>query len=349
MNPKYRQLYERLCAAIDNGEYAPGSRLPIENEMAQWGYSRNTVRQALALLEEEGTILKRRGSGSTVRPLRNNGKSSGNIAIIFHSFKIYLFPDTLVGINEVLRGWGTPMLYETNGSVEEEARILAELETKDVDGVIVQGFRTALPNPNLPKYQALIDKGLPFVFLYAHYPDLERSPHVLNDDQAGGREMVQYLYEKGYRKPCAVFNTDMLHGHQRYQGFMEGCLELGMEEALEHVLWMQSTTLRYPEHLLAMIMDLCEGRDSIICVNDFIASLVVKHFISIGKKIPEDIAVVSFDNSHLCLSAPVQITSMDTNAYDVGRLSATKLKNILAGKHETPDTVPWTLVERQSS
>lgn len=64
----YRQVADQLRQLIDSGEYAVGSRLPTERELAeQFGLSRPTVREALIALEVEGRIRIRVGSGIYVR------------------------------------------------------------------------------------------------------------------------------------------------------------------------------------------------------------------------------------------------------------------------------------------
>lgn len=71
----YRQIADQLRALIDDGEFAPGSRLPPERDLAtQLGVSRPSVREALIALEVEGRVEVRMGSGIYVReqaPLRD--------------------------------------------------------------------------------------------------------------------------------------------------------------------------------------------------------------------------------------------------------------------------------------
>ncbi|MCR5866354.1 MAG: FadR/GntR family transcriptional regulator [Aquincola tertiaricarbonis] len=65
----YRQIADQLRGLIEAGEFAPGSRLPAERELAvQLGVSRPSVREALIALEVEGVIEVRMGSGIYVRP-----------------------------------------------------------------------------------------------------------------------------------------------------------------------------------------------------------------------------------------------------------------------------------------
>jgi GntR family transcriptional regulator len=65
--PLYRQLAERLAAAIRNGEYAAGGRIPSEHVLARdFAIGRPTVRQAIDLLVRKGLLARRRGSGTYV-------------------------------------------------------------------------------------------------------------------------------------------------------------------------------------------------------------------------------------------------------------------------------------------
>ena len=65
----YRQVADQLRKLIDQGEFAVGSRLPAERELAlQLGISRPTVREALIALEVDGRVRIRVGSGIYVLP-----------------------------------------------------------------------------------------------------------------------------------------------------------------------------------------------------------------------------------------------------------------------------------------
>ncbi|MHB8452803.1 MAG: GntR family transcriptional regulator [Mycobacteriales bacterium] len=65
--PLYVQIRDRLVDAITQGQLAPGARLPSEPELvARFGVGRPTVRQAIALLRQDGWVLTRRGFGTQV-------------------------------------------------------------------------------------------------------------------------------------------------------------------------------------------------------------------------------------------------------------------------------------------
>ena len=63
--PKYQELTEQLRLQIVSGEIAPGQKLPSENTLsAQYQVSRQTVRKALAILQNEGYIYAEHGRGT---------------------------------------------------------------------------------------------------------------------------------------------------------------------------------------------------------------------------------------------------------------------------------------------
>jgi GntR family transcriptional regulator len=64
----YKEIADHLRAAIASGEFAPGSRVPSENDlMAQFGVEQPTAWRALDLLKNEGLVYAKRGSGTFVR------------------------------------------------------------------------------------------------------------------------------------------------------------------------------------------------------------------------------------------------------------------------------------------
>ena len=106
--PKYQRIAEWLQQKIADGTYGPGDKLPSEQELReQFDVSRQTVRSALAVLEEEGLIYGRQGSGSFVRdPAEEEAGKSRRIAVVTTYVDNYIFPKIIQGIEQVLSGSG---------------------------------------------------------------------------------------------------------------------------------------------------------------------------------------------------------------------------------------------------
>ena len=160
MTPKYEQLVQRLRAALPQW-YADGQRkLPGEQALAaQLSVSRQTLRQALAVLDQEGLIEKRRGSGSFLCPAA--ARQDRRIAVIATLLSDYIFPSLLKDVQACLSAQGfSVVIHATENSIRRERDILQQLLLDPPAGILVEGCKTALPNPNAELYQALRQRGL---------------------------------------------------------------------------------------------------------------------------------------------------------------------------------------------
>ena len=116
MAPKYEQLVQTLRQTLPQW-YADGQRrLPCEQELAaRFSVSRQTLRQALAVLEQDGLIEKRRGSGSFLCPAA--ASQDRRIAVIATSLSDYIFPSLLKDIQACLSAQGFSVVIRTPSSI----------------------------------------------------------------------------------------------------------------------------------------------------------------------------------------------------------------------------------------
>ena len=373
---KYQKLYNIIKEDILNQKYVSGEKLPTEHAFSAMGYSRNTVRQALALLEQEGITVKRRGSGSVVCSSPTPREQTKKIAIIVDYIQPYLLPDVLNGINDGLQDWAIPLIFTTENKIEKEAQILKDLHTMNIDGVIANAFSTNLPTPNVALYQSLIDAGTPVVFLYDAYLGLEHIPYITAGDLNGGIMAAEYLYAQGRRRIGGIFSSDSKNAILRYNGVIHKLTELNLPISSERMLCIPNLPtynlfaetfssksqltqsaldinmrnfLPDSETFKSAIPDLVTKCDALICDNDLYAFLVIDYLVENGVRVPEDVAILSFDNTYLCNLARVPITSFNYDPFKLGQIAAQKVKNMLKGNPEFPTILLWKLAKRQSS
>ena len=106
--PLYMQVAHHLESRISNGDFAVGSLLPTENELAEaLGVSRQTVRQAIALLRNKGRLSARKGVGTRVEAIE---ATSGSTRFIAHSrselFEIAAETEFVIGFREMVSAQG---------------------------------------------------------------------------------------------------------------------------------------------------------------------------------------------------------------------------------------------------
>lgn len=350
---KYLQLATELQAEISRGTFP--DKLPTEKELAEaYQVSRQTVRQALEHLVNLGLIEKRQGSGSRVL---DKGRSAGSnrIAIVTSYIDNYIFPSVLQDIQKILtrRNFST-LLYATQNRPAVEREILQGLLRQSVDGLIVEGAKTALPTPNLDYYEKLDRAGIPVVFLHGSYGELKNVVCVSDDNFGGGYLLVRHLIAKGHTKIAGIFKSDDIQGHQRYAGFLAAMRDAGLNIPDDRVYWYTTEERRFLldyghteilDHFLNFYMKECTA---VVCYNDEIADRLVRHLLSIGRKVPGDIAVVSFDNSYYSDLCPVRITSLAHEAHKMGEIAAQLLLDRMDGKPCQSQSVSWRLMQKES-
>ncbi len=353
MNPKYQILAEELRAGSLAGTYQ--KTLPTEQALCrQVKVSRQTVRQALSVLEADGLIERRQGSGSFVREQRDPAAPPHrSIAVVTTYISDYIFPSILREIEAVCsENNSAPLLFATQNQFANERRILQTLLAMDhLDGILIEGTKTGLPNPNVMLCRQLMEKGIPMIFMHGGYGQLPDTLSVLDDNVAGGRMLVEYLVQNGHRGIGGIFKYDDLQGRQRFEGYLEGLREFDIPPEDGNVLW-YSTDMKdrflkddYTEARLESMLSACSA---VVCYNDEIAVRVVASLARKGRSVPEDLSVVSFDNSHYSEITTPRITSLSHGRYNVGRMAAETLFRLLRGEPCVSELVPWTLVEKES-
>ncbi len=346
---KYEALEAWIRSAIREGTFTSGQKIPSENRLAeQFNISRQTVRLAIRHLEEGGVLVSRRGSGTYV----SDKTKAGLIGYVATNISDYIFPQITSGIEEILSGKGYNMtLGVTKNRVEIEQQLLKSLMNQGIDGIIIEGNRSALPNPNLPLYRLLTQRGIPYVFINGYYKDLD-PVFVVTNDRLGGQQAVKHLYELGHRRIGGIFKGDDRQGHERYAGFSEQMVIYDLPLNDDEVIWYTTADLdhlflRSEEGRLLKRLGKCTA---VVCYNDQIAMNIIKLFQKNHLRVPEDKSVMGFDDSTLSELSPVRITTLRHPAEMLGRQAAWRLLDMIeTGKTALSLTMDMELIIKDST
>lgn len=356
MAPKYRQVSDSLTEMIQDGIYPVNSNLPTEVALSDcYHVSRQTMRQALSLLAKKGLIQKKQGSGNKVvsTGLEENRQ---RIAIMISYVTDYIFPDILQDIKMVLsQNNYSFQIFPTQNKISLERETLQNILSHPFAGLLVEGVKTALPNPNLPFYHSMKKKNIPFVFLHGGYAELDNAVCVSDDSYKGGYQLTRYLISKGHTRIGGIFNSDDIQGRQRYQGYITALLDAHLPVLEDKLLWF-STEDRYAflkncdlSLLTNFVKTRLPGCTAIVVYNDEIAYNILAILQKNGYDIPNTMAVVSFDNSYYCSLSPIPITSLCLEGGQTGAVAADLLLRTIRGMTAKSVSIPWKLVERKSS
>ena len=219
-------------------------RVLVSELAAHYQVSRQTVRQALAVLTQEGLIESRQGSGSYLTGRLRDG-AYNTIGILLPGDSQYLYPTFLYDLRTALHAEGfTLQVYKTEEKLSTEREMLTEILSHPPRALIVDPVQSALFNPNLDLYHALLKKSIPVVFMRHPYPQLDKCPCILEDDISGGRILTEYLITQGHTMIGSLFCADDASGADRYRGMLEVIRDHRLPLPDDRAQWFSSFDLR---------------------------------------------------------------------------------------------------------
>ncbi|GHS99598.1 GntR family transcriptional regulator [Synergistales bacterium] len=349
--PKYRVVAEWAKKQIDGTQLRPGDKFYSETELCRrFGFSRQTIRQAIGLLEREGFLERKRGAGTYLA-----GKSAGEITlsktigVISTYVDSYIFPAIIRGISGVLAETGYAVqLSLTNNKVENESRALNSLLSGNVIGIIAEPTQSGLPNPNTELYWQIRERKIPLIFFNAYYPNMD-FPHVCLDDHLAGKMAAEYLIGAGHKKIAGMFQSDDRQGHLRYAGYIQALQRAGLDVESSNILWFTTEDIPFLREDITRLRRRFGNCTGLVCYNDAVAYIVVSELRERGVLVPEELSVVGIDGAEIGLICPVPLT---TFAHPMEKLGEVAAKNILKlienpGFEATVDFAP-RLIERES-
>lgn len=359
--PKYRQLKKEVLSWIAEALFKAHDQLPSENEIARrFEMSRQTVRQALGELEQEGWLYRIQGKGTFIADQTAQGRSTGSagmsIGMITTYISDYIFPIIVRGVESALRARGARLLLaSTDNEKDKERDSLESMLREPLSGLIIEPTKSAEGNPNFPYFLALDAQNIPYVMLNERYADVD-APCLRVDDERGGHLAADHLIRLGHRRIAGLFKTDDYQGVHRMRGFRRAHREHELALAPEHLIrYATEDKDTLPTQALSMLLDREPGQrpTAIVCYNDQLAVRLLDVVRSRGMRVPEDISIVGFDDSNLATATEVKLTSVAHPKTQMGEDAVRLLMELIRGREAgrpSQDIVyPPELVVRQST
>lgn len=234
-------------------------------------------------------------------------------------------------------------LCDARGDAIREQHHVRALLGRRVDGLIVVGSRTD-PRPSL-------GRELPVPVVYAYAPSEDPADLSIVPDSVGaGRIAVEHLLACGRRRIAHITgDPGYLAAQERAEGARSALADTGLALVGEPRFgawsegWGRAATV--------MLLDQHADVDAILCGSDQIARGVMDVLRERGHRVPEDVAVMGFDNWQILTSASrPPLTSVDMNLEQVGRAAARALSGAIAGTRLSGlETLPCRVVIRGST
>jgi LacI family transcriptional regulator, galactose operon repressor len=287
------------------GQFAPTTHRAVEQAVEQLRYRPNTI----------------------ARSLRT--KSTQTIAFLLPDIPDPFFVSLISGIQQraLERGYAI-LLCVTEGNPEREEHYLNLLRAKQVDGVLVNGL--VLPPARLARF---VEDGFPIVCLDRGI-DLPAVPLVQVDNRLGARRATDHLLSLGHRRIAHISGAvphRLRHSRERLAGYHDALNGAGLTADAQLVV-----TGDYTEdggHAAARaLLESGVSFSAVFAANDLSAIGAVSAFVASGRRVPEDVSVVGFDDIHTAAFTVPPLTTVHQPAAEIAERATELLVALIQGR-----------------
>ena len=225
------------------------------------------------------------------------------------------------------------------------------LKSRHVDGIVLMGSSFIEDDPANNAYISEAAKSVPVVLLNGAFP-CENVYGVQCDDQRAVTEATLSLLDSGCRRILCLYHSGNYSGRKKLAGYRDAHRLRGME--------VDEKLLCFFDHDKGSVHQVCQTLlaldrkglqfDAVLTSEDILSVGALKYARAVGKSVPEDLAVIGYNNSSLCQCTEPELTSVDNKLLAICEHIVTTMLGVLEGK-EMPQKTVFTgeLVKRAST
>lgn len=344
---------KKRCATLSDVAEAAGVSRTLASAILG-GNPKTSVRYSAETRERVIQAAEELGYRTNLLAKNLSKRCSHAIGIMGALMNVRYYGELLAGLQGSLfaRGY-TPMLL-VHDSAETERTNLARLQERMVDGLIV----TSLGNHET--YNELKSSALPLITIFdKSLPDV---PSVNINRYETGSLGVQHLRERGHRRIALLTHHRYLanldqtgacwDAFEQYKGYADAMREADEAEVVvpqalptansTDECWIAGATMAAEKLFDAKCT-------AVICYHDLQALTILKEARKRGIRVPRDLAVIGVENSSMCSLSSPSLTSFRFDAAELGRMAASAILDLLAGKPAESMEISPSLVVREST
>ncbi len=323
-----------------------GGKMPSSRELATlYHCSINTIEKSLRELEREGFLVReeRRGTfvSQTALPAEPGlGKPvTETIATVVDDVNSYIFSRAFRGIEDILktRGFALTISSHDNDPRAQE-RILAGLIRQGVRGIILY---PALSFENDAQYyrnlEGLLERAkIVCMDRYIYNAGLS-IPYVTSDNFYASYQLTRRLIENGHRRIGFLRNTNVSTVIERFMGYQQALHDFGVPYRSEMDILLHVKNEELPEFPTGWLPQKIRslGLTAFFATNYNTAGHLMSGLARQGLSIPRDMSLVSYEVEYMNGFMPIKITGVTQRFYEMGKIAARLILDLLDEKHHT--------------
>jgi len=239
------------------------------------------------------------------------------------------------------------MICQSNESYIAEKNNLHSLLSSRVDGLLVAVSRESDRSDH---FRPVIDKGIPMVFFDRICEDINAS-QVFTDNYQIALEGTEHLIQQGCKRIAMMAGQQHLFtSRNRLKGYLDALKKHNLPILESYIIHTQYASNKVEEYA-RYIINLPQRPDAVFALNDYTAIELMHILKKSGLRIPEDIAMLGFNNENMCRFVEPSLSSIDHPAQDMGAAAAEILINHIRHPDLKPENrlIKSKLVVREST
>jgi LacI family transcriptional regulator len=287
--------------------------------------NKNTKKRIIDKAEEMG--YRSNNFASNLRK-----QKSHTIGVLVPQLNSNFIASVLSGIEKVTAVANYDIIIaHSSESGKKEAANASNLFHKRVDGLIVS---LASDTPDLSHFQQFFKKGIPVIF-FDRVEENSDGAKIIIDNYKAGYEATQHLIEQGCKRIIHITSNLKRNVYvKRFGGYRDALKDNGLSFN-EDMVFAGSMTKETFLAAAGEIVKMNPLPDGLFTTNDISAAICIQVFKENGIRVPEDIAVVGFNNDTISTIIDPQLTTVNYPAVKMGEQAAMVLINHLTGSADS--------------
>lgn len=277
-------------------------------------------------------------------------QKTNTIGIIVHELKSQFISSVLAGIEKVTAKAGYDLIIgHSSETYKKEVANAHNLFHKRVDGLIASlSFDTS----NLDHFDPFVQKGIPIVF-FDRVEDHHYGTRVVIDNVRAGFEATAHLAQQGCRHIAHI--TASLNRNvyaDRLKGYRQALTQFGLDFDPARLL-VNDLGEEAAIQSARQVLNMDPRPDAVFITNDFCAAVFLRELKEAGLRVPQDIAIVGFNNDAISKLIDPKLTTINYPGEEMGESAALSLMDQMAGLSSAQSTesiiIKSELIVRASS
>ena len=255
-----------------------------------------------------------------------------SIGIIVCEIANNFFSQAINGIESIAYNRGYHVIIsQSHESFERETVIVDHLASRSVDGLLVS---ISSGTTDYTHFKQLYEKGLPIVFFDRVTSEIN-THKVIADNFKGAYDATEHLIKNGFKRIGHITSAPYLSiSMERLEGYKEALRKNNIEfdEKLVQHCYNGGMIYDEVEDALSKIFKLKQKADALFTAGDRLTTTCMQALQKLGKKIPDDIAIIGFTNTNLGELFHPPLSVVRQPAFEIGQVATELLISMIESK-----------------